>query len=163
MIVAVIVALDEAGTIGRDGGLPWHLPDDLRRFKATTMGHVLVMGRKTCESIGRALPGRRSLVLSRDPAFRPPDGVERVPDFATALTRVAGADRLFVIGGAEVFRAALPAADELLVTQVHATVAGDVRFPEVDWEAWTLVEDEFHPADARHAVPFSFRRFVRRD
>jgi dihydrofolate reductase len=76
---------------------------------------------------------------------------------------VAGADRLFVIGGAEVFRAALPAADELLVTQVHATVAGDVRFPEVDWEAWTLVEDEFHPADARHAVPFSFRRFVRRD
>jgi len=163
VIVTVIVALDEAGTIGRDGGLPWHLPDDLRRFKTTTMGHVLVMGRKTCESIGRALPGRRSMVLSRDPAFHPPDGVERVPDFATALARAAGADRMFVVGGAEVFRAALPAADELLVTQVHATVAGDVRFPEVEWDAWALVEDEFHPADARHAVAFSFRRFVRRD
>ena len=161
-MVAVIVALDEAGTIGRDGGLPWHLPDDLRRFKATTMGHVLVMGRKTCESIGRALPGRRSLVLSRNPAFRPPDGVEVVPDLATALARAADSERVFVIGGAEVFRTALPAADELLVTQVHATVAGDARFPEVDWDGWSLVEDEFHPADARHAVAFSFRRFVRR-
>lgn len=163
MIVSVIVALDEAGTIGRDGGLPWHLPDDLRRFKATTMGHVLVMGRKTCESIGRALPGRRSLVLSRNPAWRPPEGVEVVPDVDTALARAAGAERVFVIGGAEVFRAALPRADELLVTRVHATVAGDVRFPDVDWEAWTLVSDEFHPADERHPLAFSFRRFARRD
>jgi dihydrofolate reductase len=163
VIVSVIVALDEAGTIGRDGGLPWHLPDDLRRFKATTMGHVLVMGRKTCQSIGRALPGRRSLVLSRNPAFRPPEGVELVPDFAAALAQAAGAERLFVIGGAEVFRVAVPAAAELLVTQVHATLPGDVRFPEVDWDAWWLVEEEFHPADERHAVAFSFRRFVRRD
>jgi dihydrofolate reductase len=162
VIVSVIVALDEAGTIGRDGGLPWHLPDDLHRFKATTMGHVLLMGRKTFESIGRALPGRRSLVLTRNPAFRPPAGVEAVPDLDTAFARAAGAARLFVIGGAEVFRAALPVADELLVTQIHATVAGDVRFPDVDWDAWSLVADEFHPADARHAVAFSFRRFVRR-
>lgn len=163
MIVSVIVALDEAGTIGRDGGLPWHLPDDLRRFKATTLGHVLLMGRKTCASIGRALPGRRSLVLSRDPAWRPPEGVEVVPDVDTALARAAGAERLFVIGGAEVFRAALPLADELLVTQVHAVLPGDVRFPAVRWAEWSLVHDEFHPADERHAVPFSFRRFVRRD
>jgi len=163
VIVSVIVALDEAGTIGRDGGLPWHLPDDLRRFKALTMGHVLLMGRRTCESIGRALPGRRSLVLSRTPGYRAPAGVEVVPDLDTALARAAGAERLFVIGGAAVFRAALPLADELLVTQVHAAVPGDVRFPEVDWEAWSLVEDDFHAADARHPIPFSFRRFVRRD
>jgi dihydrofolate reductase len=162
VIVSVIVALDEAGTIGRDGGLPWHLPDDLRRFKATTMGHVLLMGRKTFEAIGRTLPGRRSLVLSRDPAFRAPEGVEVVPDLATALARAAGAARLFVIGGAEVFRAALPVADELLVTQVHATVPGDVRFPDPDWGAWTLVREEYHPADAAHPFAFTFRRFVRR-
>lgn len=163
MIVSVIVARDEAGTIGRDGGLPWHLPDDLRRFKATTMGHVLLMGRKTFESIGRPLPGRRSLVLSHNPAWRAPAGVEVVPDLEAALERAAGAARLFVIGGAAVFRTALPAADELLVTQVHATVPGDVRFPEVNWDGWELVDDEFHPADARHVHPFSFRRFVRRD
>jgi dihydrofolate reductase len=162
VIVALIVALDEAGTIGRDDGLPWHLPDDLRRFKALTMGHVLLMGRKTCVSIGRALPGRRSLALSRDPRWQAPEGVEVVPDLETALARAAGAHRLFVIGGAEVFRAALPAADELLVTRVHATVAGDVRFPVVDWGAWRLVEDEFHPADDRHPHAFSFQRYVRR-
>ena len=163
MIVSVIVALDEAGTIGRDGGLPWHLPDDLRRFKAVTMGHVLLMGRKTCESIGRALPGRRSLVLSRDPDWQPPDGVEKVPDLDTALARAAGAERLFVIGGAEVFRAALPLADELLVTRVHASVRGDVRFPDVTWDTWTLVDDDYHPADARHPFAFRFQRFARRD
>lgn len=163
MIVAVIVALDEAGTIGRDGGLPWHLPDDLRRFKAVTMGHVLLMGRKTCESIGRALPGRRSLVLSRDPAWQPPDGVEKVADLASALAGAAGAEQVFVIGGAEVFRAALPLADELLVTRIHATVPGDVRFPDVDWDAWSLVSDDFHPPDEHHAFAFSFQRFARRD
>jgi dihydrofolate reductase len=121
------------------------------------------MGRKTCESIGRALPGRRSLVLSRDPDWRPPAGVEKVPDLDTALARAAGAERLFVIGGAAVFRAALPLADELLVTRVHALVPGDVRFPDVDWDAWTLVDDEFHPADERHAFAFRFQRFARRD
>jgi dihydrofolate reductase len=162
VIVALIVAMDEAGTIGREGQLPWHLPDDLRRFKATTMGHVLLMGRRTCESIGRALPGRRSLVLSRDPAFRPPEGVAVARDFDAALVAVADADRVFVIGGAEVYRIALGRADELLVTQVHATVVGDVRFPRVAWGAWSLVEEEFHAADARHAFAFSFRRFTRR-
>jgi len=162
VIVAIIVALDEAGTIGRDGQLPWHLPDDLRRFKATTMGHVLVMGRRTCQSIGRALPGRRSVVLSRNPAYHAPVGVEVARDFDVALARVADAERVFVIGGAAVYRIALARADELLVTQVHATVPGNVRFPTVDWDAWSLVEDEFHPADARHTLAFSFRRFIRR-
>jgi dihydrofolate reductase len=162
VIVTIIVALDEAGTIGRDGQLPWHLPDDLRRFKAATMGHVLVMGRRTCDSIGRALPGRRSVVLSRDPSYRPPEGVERARDFSAALALVADAARVFVIGGAAVYRIALARADELLVTQLHATVLGDVRFPDVDWDAWSLVEDELHPADERHAFAFSFRRFVRR-
>lgn len=162
MILAIIVAMDESGVIGREGGLPWHLPDDLRRFKATTMGHVLIMGRRTCDSIGRALPGRRSIVLSRNPAFVPPAGVERAPDLATALSRATDAPRVFVVGGAAVYREALPHAQELLVTRVHARVEGDVRFPDVRWEAWTLAEEDAHPADARHAHPFTFRRYVRR-
>lgn len=163
MIVSIIVAMDEVGTIGRGGQLPWHLPDDLRRFKALTMGHVLVMGRKTCDSIGRALPGRRSLVLSRSPAYHPPAGVEVVPDLDTALARAADAARVFVVGGADVYRVALPRADELRVTRVHGRVSGDVRFPDIAWDDWTLVDDELRPADDRHAFAFSFQRFVRRD
>jgi len=159
--LSIIVAMDEAGVIGRGGGLPWHLPDDLRRFKATTMGHVLIMGRRTLDSIGRALPGRRSIVLTRNPAFRPPTGVEVAPDLDAALALAADASRAFVIGGASVYRDALPRTQELLVTRVHARVEGDVRFPDVEWDAWTLTDEEFHLADARHAFPFSFRRYLR--
>jgi dihydrofolate reductase len=162
VIVSIIVAMDEDGVIGRAGSLPWHLPDDLRRFKATTMGHVLVMGRRTLDSIGRALPGRRSVVLTRNRAFRPPDGVEVAPDFDSALALVAEASQVFVVGGASLYREALPRAQQLLVTRIHARVAGDVRFPAVSWDDWTLVEEERHPADAHHAFPFSFRRYTRR-
>lgn len=162
MIVSIIVAMDEDGVIGRAGALPWRLPDDLRRFKAVTMGHVLIMGRRTLDSIGRALPGRRSVVLTRNRAFRPPEGVEVAPDLDAALARVAEAPRVFVVGGASVYREALPRAHQLLITRVHARVPGDVRFPSVAWSEWTLVEEERHPADAHHAFPFSFQRYARR-
>jgi dihydrofolate reductase len=162
VILSIIVAMDEDGVIGRAGSLPWHLPDDLRHFKATTLGHVLVMGRRTLDSIGRALPGRRTVVLTRNPAFRPPEGVEVAADLDGALALVRDAPQVFVVGGASVYRAALPRAHQLFVTRIHATVAGDVRFPPVDWGDWTLVEEERHPADARHAFPFSFRRYTRR-
>ena len=162
MILSIIVAMDEGGVIGRAGSLPWHLPDDLRRFKATTLGHVLIMGRRTLDSIGRALPGRRSVVLSRDPAFRPPEGVEVAPDLDAALALVADAPQVFVVGGASVYREALPHAHQLFVTLVHARLTGDVRFPPVAWDEWVLVEEERHPADARHPLPFTFRRYARR-
>lgn len=161
MTLSIIVAMDEAGVIGRGGSLPWHLPDDLRRFKATTMGHVLIMGRRTLDSIGRALPGRRSIVLTRNSIFRPPTGVEVARDLDAALALAADAARVFVIGGATVYREAFPRTQELLVTRVHARVEGDVRFPAVEWEAWVLVDEESHPADARHPFAFSFQRFVR--
>lgn len=163
MILALVVALDEDGVIGRDGGLPWHLPDDLRRFKARTMGHVLLMGRRTYASIGRPLPGRRSIVLTRDPTFRAPAGVAVAPGLDEALRIAGDVPYVFVIGGAEVYRTALARADELLVTRVHTRVPGDVRFPSVDWAEWTLVEEEDHPADDRHAFAFTFRRYTRRD
>ncbi len=160
MIVSLIVAMSEEGVIGRDGGLPWHLPDDLREFKRLTMGHVLVMGRRTFESVGRALPGRRSIVLTRRAELRPP-GVETAPTLAAAFDLAGDAPEVFVAGGAAVYRAALPRADRLYVTVVHARVQGDVRFPPLDWNAWHLEGETYHPADARHAFPFTFRRYVR--
>lgn len=160
MIVSVIVAMSEEGVIGRDGRLPWHLPDDLREFKRLTMGHVLVMGRQTFESVGRALPGRRSIVLTRRGDVCPP-GVETAPSLEAAFDLAAGAPEVFVAGGAAVYRAALPRADRLYVTVVHAHVAGDVRFPPLDWNAWRLEGETHHPADAHHAFPFTFRRYSR--
>jgi dihydrofolate reductase len=159
--VALIVAMDETGIIGRAGDLPWHLPDDLRRFKSLTLGHVLLMGRRTLESIGRALPGRRSIVLTRDAQLVVPDGVTRAGTLDEALALAGNAPRVFVIGGAAVYDLALPRASELLVTRVHASVDGDVRFPTVDWSEWELLEEEYHAADARHAHAFTFQRYRR--
>jgi dihydrofolate reductase len=127
------------------------------------MGHVLLMGRRTYTSIGRPLPGRRSIVLTRDPTFRAPAGVTVAPGLDQALRIAGDVPYVFVIGGAEVYRTALARADELLVTRVHTRVPGDVRFPSVDWAEWTLVEEEDHPADDRHAFAFTFRRYTRRD
>ena len=161
MKTSLLVAMSENRVIGRDGALPWHLPADLKRFKRLTLDHTIVMGRKTFESIGRPLPRRRSLVLSRDPGYRPP-GAEAVPSLADALALAAGEDEVFIVGGARVFAAALEVADRLYLTVVHAEVEGDVRFPEVDLGAWELTGEERHESDARHAFPFTFRCYRRR-
>ena len=127
--------------IGADGALPWHLPADLRRFKAVTMGHHLLMGRTTFESIGRPLPGRTSIVLTRDrSAVIPGALVAHSVDEGTDLA--AGDTDLFVIGGEEVFRATLPIADRILLTEIQLDVAGDTVFPEVDPAAWSVVSSE---------------------
>ncbi len=154
--LSLIVAVAENGTIGRDGALPWHLPDDLRRFKAVTLGHPIIMGRRTYDSIGRPLPGRRSIVLSRDPDYRV-DGVEVAGSLDAALRAAADQDEVFVIGGAALFDAALPIADRIYLTRVHATVEGDVGFPQLDAKRWRLISDEPHAADAEHRFAFSFR------
>lgn len=127
--------------IGANGALPWHLPADLRRFKAVTMGHHLLMGRTTFESIGRPLPGRTSIVLTRDRSVAIP-GVHVVHSLAEGIDRAAGDPELFVIGGEEVFRATLPIADRILLTEIRLDVAGDTVFPEVDPAAWTVVSTE---------------------
>lgn len=158
--LSLIAALDENGVIGHQGGLPWHLPKDLKRFKSLTTGHTMVMGRRTHESIGRALPDRRSLVLSRDLSFRAP-GIEVVSDLGSALTSAADDDEIFVIGGYDIFRLALPKAQRLYLTRVHAKVDGDVFFPQLDLSSWRLIEEVFHPCDERHAFPFSFRTYDR--
>lgn len=159
--LSLVVAIADNGVIGREGTLPWHLPDDLKHFKAVTLGKPVLMGRRTFESIGRALPGRRNLVLSRGTPLAAP-GVETVASLEEALRRCADAAELCVIGGAGVYAAALPRATRIHLTRVHASPSGDVQFPDVDWALWRESARSEHPADARHAHAMSFLTLERR-
>ncbi len=159
-VISILVAMDENGVIGRDGDLPWRLPADLRRVKALTTGNTIIMGRKTFDSIGRPLPNRRSIVISRDRSLRI-EGAEVVHSLEAALARAQADDEIFVFGGAEIFRLALPLAHRLYLTRVHAQVDGDVHFPSWRPEAWEQIEDQSHPADERHDFPYSFQTWRR--
>ena len=156
----LVVAVARNGVIGRGNALPWRLPADLGHFKRVTMGHPILMGRRTWDSIGRPLPGRLNLVLTRDVAFVA-TGAQVVHRLDEALQQ-AGAGPLMVIGGAELYRACLPSAAVLHLTEVEADVEGDVRFPDWSRDEWREVWRESHPADERHAYPFSFLRLERR-
>lgn len=133
--VNIVVAMAENRAIGREGGLPWHLPGDLRRFREVTMGHPLVMGRRTHASIGRVLPGRLNIVIASDPASVAP-GCVAVQGFEEAMHAAGAAAELMVVGGAAVYAAALPLCTRLFVTEVHAAVDGDVFFPDFDPRLW---------------------------
>ena len=141
--ISIIAAVARNGIIGRDGEMPWHLPDELRHFKATTLGHPLVMGRRTFEAIGRALPGRRTIVLTRDPGWHHAD-VETAHSFPEAVALAGPADEVFVAGGAQVYADALPYAHRLLITEVDAEPEGDTFFPEWDRAAWREESREPH-------------------
>lgn len=157
----LIAALSRNRCIGRDNALPWRLPDDLKRFKALTMGAPILMGRKTWESLGRPLPGRLNLVLSRDPAWSA-EGAVRVDSIDDALARCDGAPAMWVIGGGQIYAQALPLAVQLHLTEVHADVDGDTWFPPVDPQLWQASWREPHAADERHALPFDFVTYERR-
>ena len=159
--ISIIVATDERGAIGCDGRLPWHLPNDLKRFKALTMGKPIVMGRRTWESIGRPLPGRLNVVITRQVEMAAA-GCAVVGSFDEALAVSRPAEEICVIGGAEVYRLALPRAQVIHRTQVHATVAADTFFPALDAADWKEVTRQEHPADDRHAYPYSFLELRRR-
>ena len=160
MKISLIAAMSENRVIGRDGALPWHLPADLARFKSITTGHTLIMGRKTFESVGKPLPNRRSIVISRNSDYQC-EGVVVAHSFDEALEHGAGQEEVFVLGGQAVFELALPRADRIYLTMVHASIDGDTHFPPFDPSEWTFVEDERHEADDRHAYAFSFRRYER--
>jgi dihydrofolate reductase len=137
--VTLLAAVARNGVIGVDGGLPWHLPDELALFKELTLGHVLVMGRRTFESVGRPLPGRTTVVVTRRPDWEA-EGVLRAGSVGEALALAREVDaEVFVVGGAQVYAAALPAADRLALTFVDADPEGDTRFPEIDWSQWREV------------------------
>lgn len=157
---SLIVARARNGVIGRDNALPWRLPADLAFFKRTTMGAPIVMGRKTWQSIGRPLPGRRNIVVSRTLGDAPTDVIV-VPDLASAFAAAVPADEVFVIGGAQLYAEALATADRIYVTEVDADVEGDTRFPVVEASLWTSTPIGEHPADERHQWPIRFVRYDR--
>lgn len=160
MTISLIVAISANGVIGRQGDLPWRLSADLRRFKQLTMGHHLVMGRKTFESIGRLLPGRTTVIVTRNPGYRV-DGAVIANSLDDALRACEGDDQVFIVGGAQIYEAALPRVDRLYVTRVHAEVMGDTRFPDPDLTGWRLVTEERGAADEKNDHPHSFCMYER--
>jgi len=151
----------ENRVIGRDGRLPWRLPDDLRRFKRLTLGHPVVMGRKTWDTMNGPLVGRRNIVVTRNPHLRI-QGADVVHGLDQALQLTRGENEVFIAGGEQIYAAALPIADRLYLTIVHTTTDGDARFPSFPIDEWTLVEEHRHDGDEHHAYPFTFRTFDRR-
>jgi len=148
MKLSLIVAVAKNGVIGKDNQLPWRLPEDLKRFKNITMGHPIVMGRKTFESLGRPLPGRLNIVVSRNPAYRPA-GARVVSTLEEAIRTAEGAKEAFVIGGSALFKEALPKADKLYLTRIHRDFDGDVYFPEADLgEMFETVSESRHESES---------------
>jgi dihydrofolate reductase len=160
--ISLLVARASNGTIGRDNALPWRLPADLRRFKALTLGKPILMGRRTFESIGRALPGRMNLVLTRDRAWSAP-GVIVVHELNEALAQAGSAPELVVIGGADLFKLFLPLAERIYLTDVHARIPGDTHFPDLAEDEWRELEQTTHASDADHAHAMTFRTLERRE
>lgn len=158
--ICLIAALAANRVIGRNNALPWHLSADLKRFKALTMGHAVVMGRKTHESIGRPLPGRRNLVITRNRDYRAP-GCEIVHSLDAAVAACSGAGKVFVIGGAALYREALPRAHCLEFTEIRAEFEGDATFPEFPLAEWRETAREIHGNEAGAPFRYDFVRYER--
>jgi len=155
MPIAIIAAMDRNRLIGDGDRLPWRLPADLRRFRALTMGKPIIMGRRTHESIGVVLPGRRNIVLSRDPDYRAP-GCDVFPDLDAALAACDDTDEPMIIGGAQIYAQALPLADRMHLTLLQGSFDGDTWFPEYDEERWREVSREDHEAGENAPCAYSF-------
>jgi dihydrofolate reductase len=153
---SLIVAMTRQGVIGRGGTLPWKLSSDLKRFKALTMGHHLLMGRKTFESLGRVLPGRTSIVISRQAGYQTPPAVLVAHELDEAIRLATGDDEVFIIGGGEIFRVAQPRANRMYVTWVEAAIEGDTLFPAWNPAEWQLVSSERHSADEKNEYDTTF-------
>jgi dihydrofolate reductase len=160
-LVSLIVAMANNGVIGRGDALPWRLPADLRRFRSVTLGKPVLMGRRTFESIGRPLPDRVNLVLTRDTRWAA-DGARAVRTVQAALEHARACPELVAIGGAQLYRLVLPLAQRIYLTQVHAEVPGDTFFPAFDPGEWQDVECSAQPVDERHAYPLTFVTLERR-
>jgi dihydrofolate reductase len=161
MRISIIAALSSNNVIGRDNDLPWHLSTDLKRLKALTMGHHMIMGRKTYDSVGRPLPGRTIVVITRDPSFAA-EGVKIVHSLEDAIQVAAGDDEPFIAGGAQIFEQAIHRADRMYLTRVHAEIEGDTFFPDFDdVSEWQLTDAEHFDADEKNDYPYSFLTYDR--
>ena len=156
--IAIIAAMAKNRVIGINNSLPWYLPEDLQHFKALTMGHHIIMGRKTFESIGRPLPGRTTVIVTRDPAYRQ-TGCLTAQSIPQALAQCAGDAEVFFVGGAELYAQALPLADRLYITEIQAEYAGDAHFPEIDRQVWREVQRDPHNSMA--GLGYDFVTYVR--
>ncbi len=161
MDIVLIAAVARNGAIGKNNALPWWLKADMTRFKSVTMGHPVVMGRKTWESLGRPLPGRRNLVITRTPEYRA-EGAECFGSPGEALAAIRGEETVFVIGGAEIYDAFLPCANRMLLTEVEADIDGDAFFPPFDRTVFRPGKRESHPADENNQYAFTFVEYTRR-
>ncbi len=171
MNIAIIAAMDEGRAIGAGGKIPWHLPADLRRFKELTTGHPVIMGRRTFESIGaKPLPGRTNIVITRDPAYAAPEGCRVANSFHDALRAAEGgamgeAGDIFVIGGEEIYRLALPYAKKIYLTRVRGAFGGDAHFPEFEdgpGGGWRLVSSSPHEKDEKNQADYEFLEYEKK-
>ncbi|HLL02417.1 MAG TPA: dihydrofolate reductase [Myxococcaceae bacterium] len=160
MRLSAIVAMAANRVIGANNQLPWRLPADLARFKRLTMGHTLLVGRKTYESIGRPLPGRTFVVVTRQRGYAP-QGVKVAHTVDEALALVQAQDEVFVAGGAEIYAQTMDRLNRLYLTRIERDFAGDTYFPQVDLSGWKLIEQEHHPASGPEALPYSFLTYER--
>jgi dihydrofolate reductase len=159
VIVSMIVAMDETGGIAWQGQLPWRLPAEMKLFKQTTTGHHLLMGRKTFETIGKPLPGRTTIVITRQQNYHPAGClVSHSLEEGLALARSSGDNEVFICGGSEVYRQALPVAERIYLTLVHTVAKTDMAFPSIEIPLWQEKESIYHPADEKN--PFAFTRRV---
>lgn len=164
MYISIIVAASENNIIGNKGKLPWNLPDDMKHFQTLTEGKTVIMGRKTFESIPerhRPLPGRHNIVITRQKDLKLP-GCDTVGSLQEAIKKSQNSEEVFVIGGGEIYREALPLAKRIYLTRVHATVDGDAFFPEIPLQEWERIREERHEIDQRHRYAFTFQEYRRK-
>lgn len=160
-MITIICAIGEDDSLGKDNQLLWHLPDDFRRFKQLTTGHSIIMGRKTFDSLPQALPNRKNIVITCDRNYHGQNCIV-VSSLEEALSEARKHDDApYIIGGAQIYELALPYADKLEITRVHATFGADVFFPKVDWNQWKLVSADFHSKDQKHAFDFTFETYIK--
>ncbi|RLD10375.1 MAG: dihydrofolate reductase [Chloroflexota bacterium] len=159
MLISIIAAMDEKRGIGFENRLPWNLPDDLRHFKTTTLGHHLIMGRKTYLSLGRPLPKRTNIILSQNPSYNPQTDVIIAHSLGEALLIAQNnkETEVFITGGASIYRQSLPLANRLYLTLVHTQTKADAFFPQINPHNWVEEHSTYHPADKNHAFPFTIK------
>lgn len=163
MIISIIVAKAKNNVIGKDNQLIWRLSSDLKHFKRQTTGHHLIMGRKTYESMGKPLPNRTSIVITRNPDYQIPEGHHVVNGLEEALelAKSKNLEKVFIAGGAEIYDLAIPYSDEMIITEVDCSPSGDAFFPKVDWSEWKKVEEDFHPKDEKNEYNCTFLTYQR--
>ncbi|HWO76302.1 MAG TPA: dihydrofolate reductase [Bacillus sp. (in: firmicutes)] len=163
-MISCLLAMDLNQGIGYENDLPWHLPEDLKYFKRVTMGHTIVMGRKTFDSIGKALPGRRNVIMARDSAYVNPEGTEVIHslDHLLLLNKEKPNEEFFVIGGADIFRQVIPFTDRLYITFIEAEYKADTYFPVINWEEWNLVSSKPGEQQQEAGVEYQFRVYERK-